>query len=86
MVTGTDSGADSRSRSRRVPPSTSSITRKTRSPSRPWSYTATTPECPRDAANRASRSNRLRNAGSETNCGLITLIATGRSSLVSTPR
>ena len=47
---------------------------------------ATTPGCPSDAASRASRSNRLRNVGSATYCGLITFTATGRSRRVSRPR
>ena len=38
------------------------------------------------AAERASRSNRVRNAGSPASSGSMILMATGRSSRVSTPR
>ena len=52
----------------------------------PWSYTSTTAGWSIRAAERASRSNRARNAGSAARRGSITLTATGRSSRVSVPR
>ncbi|SKV02316.1 Uncharacterised protein [Mycobacteroides abscessus subsp. abscessus] len=54
-------GPRSRSSSRRVPPSISSITRKGCLPSMPWSKTATSPGCRSRATARASSRKRARN-------------------------
>ena len=54
--------------------------------SSPWSWTSTTAGWSMRAAERASRSKRMRNAGSAASRASMILMATGRSSRVSMPR
>ena len=76
----------SRIRSRRVAPSTYSMTRKTTPLSLPWSKTATTLGWLSRAADLASRVNLETNSGSSASVECMTLTATRRSSRVSSAR